>query len=39
VIANLDFGHTDPFFTIPYAVTAEIDCATASLTVLEAGVC
>jgi muramoyltetrapeptide carboxypeptidase LdcA involved in peptidoglycan recycling len=38
VIANLDFGHTDPYFTIPYGVTAEIDCTTASVTVLEAGV-
>jgi muramoyltetrapeptide carboxypeptidase LdcA involved in peptidoglycan recycling len=37
VIANLDFGHTDPYFTIPYGVTVEIDCATASVTVLEAG--
>jgi muramoyltetrapeptide carboxypeptidase LdcA involved in peptidoglycan recycling len=38
VLANLDFGHTDPIFTLPYGVQAEIDCATTSLRILESGV-
>jgi muramoyltetrapeptide carboxypeptidase LdcA involved in peptidoglycan recycling len=38
VIANLDFGHTDPMFTLPYGVTAEMDCAMASLSLLQAAV-
>jgi muramoyltetrapeptide carboxypeptidase LdcA involved in peptidoglycan recycling len=38
VIANMDFGHTDPIFTLPYGVEAEIDSAAASLTLLESGV-
>jgi muramoyltetrapeptide carboxypeptidase LdcA involved in peptidoglycan recycling len=39
VIANMDFGHTDPMFTLPYGVTAEMDCGAASLSLLGAGVC
>lgn len=26
VVTNMDFGHTDPMFVIPYGVKAEIDC-------------
>jgi muramoyltetrapeptide carboxypeptidase LdcA involved in peptidoglycan recycling len=26
IIAGMDFGHTDPFFVLPYGVNAEIDC-------------
>lgn len=38
VLAGLDFGHTQPMLTLPYGVQAEIDCASATLTLLEAGV-
>ena len=26
IITNMDFGHTDPMFVIPYGVQVEIDC-------------
>lgn len=35
VLADLDFGHTDPILTLPYGAMAEIDCAAATLVVLE----
>ncbi len=38
VLAGLDFGHTDPIFTLPYGVLAEIDCAASTLTITESGV-
>jgi muramoyltetrapeptide carboxypeptidase LdcA involved in peptidoglycan recycling len=38
VLAELDFGHTDPIATLPYGVVAEIDCARSRLSILEAGV-
>jgi muramoyltetrapeptide carboxypeptidase LdcA involved in peptidoglycan recycling len=38
VLADLDFGHTDPIFTLPYGVVAEIDCASSSLTLTESAV-
>jgi len=38
VLSGLDFGHTQPMLTLPYGVEALIDCRTASLTILEAGV-
>jgi muramoyltetrapeptide carboxypeptidase LdcA involved in peptidoglycan recycling len=38
VLSNLDFGHTDPIFTLPYGVQAEIDCDAGSLTILETAV-
>lgn len=38
IMTGLDFGHTDPFFTIPYGVTAKIDCQKAKLHIVEAGV-
>ncbi|MBB3018441.1 muramoyltetrapeptide carboxypeptidase LdcA involved in peptidoglycan recycling [Microvirga lupini] len=38
VLAELDFGHTDPIATLPYGAMAEIDCALARLTILEPGV-
>lgn len=31
VLSNLDFGHTDPIFTLPYGVQAELDCGRAEL--------
>ena len=38
VLSNLDFGHTDPIFTLPYGVQAEIDCDAAELRVIEPAV-
>ncbi|WP_114945078.1 S66 family peptidase [Microvirga calopogonii] len=38
VLAECDFGHTDPMTTLPYGVTAEIDCSRSRLTLLEPGV-
>lgn len=38
VLADLDFGHTDPIVTLPYGATAEIDCERATLSILEAAV-
>jgi muramoyltetrapeptide carboxypeptidase LdcA involved in peptidoglycan recycling len=38
VLANMDFGHTDPIFTLPYGAEAEIDCGAARLTLTESGV-
>ncbi len=38
VLSGLDFGHTQPMLTLPYGVMARIDCAAATLTILESGV-
>jgi muramoyltetrapeptide carboxypeptidase LdcA involved in peptidoglycan recycling len=38
VIANLDFGHTDPVFTLPYGAVAEMDCDAATLSLTESAV-
>ena len=38
VLADLDFGHTDPIATLPYGAIAEIDCDAVTLRVLEAAV-
>jgi muramoyltetrapeptide carboxypeptidase LdcA involved in peptidoglycan recycling len=38
VLAELDFGHSDPIATLPYGVMAEVDCTRSRLTILEAGV-
>jgi muramoyltetrapeptide carboxypeptidase LdcA involved in peptidoglycan recycling len=38
VLADLDFGHTDPIATLPYGALAEIDCEAATLTILDAAV-
>jgi muramoyltetrapeptide carboxypeptidase LdcA involved in peptidoglycan recycling len=38
VLAGLDFGHASPILTLPYGVSASIDCAAATLTIHEAGV-
>ena len=38
VLAGLDFGHTQPMLTLPYGVEARIDCAAATLTILDSGV-
>ena len=36
VVTNLDFGHTDPMFTLPLGVMAELDCAGPDLRIVEA---
>lgn len=38
IITNMDFGHTDPMFVLPYSVLAEIDCEAKRFTILEAAV-
>ena len=38
IITEMDFGHTCPTFTIPYGVTAEIDCINKTFSILENGV-
>lgn len=38
VLAECDFGHTDPIATLPYGAMAEIDCGRSRLTILESGV-
>ena len=35
VITRMDFGHTDPKFTIPIGVTAEIDCDAQQIRLVE----
>jgi muramoyltetrapeptide carboxypeptidase LdcA involved in peptidoglycan recycling len=35
VISNMDFGHTDPMFVLPYGVQAEIDCENQQFSILE----
>ena len=35
MITQMDFGHTDPMFVIPYGLQAEINCDTQQLTVIE----
>jgi hypothetical protein len=39
VLSGLDFGHTQPMLTLPSGVAARIDCTTATLTIVEVGVC
>ena len=38
VLYNVNFGHTAPICILPYGVTAEIDCDSKALRLLEAGV-
>jgi muramoyltetrapeptide carboxypeptidase LdcA involved in peptidoglycan recycling len=35
VLANLDFGHTDPQWILPLGIEAEVDCERAALRLLE----
>ena len=35
VITRMDFGHTDPKFTLPIGVTAEIDCDAQQIRLVE----
>ena len=38
IIAGMDFGHTDPFFVLPYGVRAEIDCAAHRVSIVDSAV-
>jgi muramoyltetrapeptide carboxypeptidase LdcA involved in peptidoglycan recycling len=35
IVANLDFGHTDPQFIMPLGITAELDCLQKTFRLLE----
>ena len=35
IITNMDYGHTDPMFVLPYGVTALIDCDEKSFSIIE----
>jgi len=35
VVTQMDFGHTDPMFILPYGIKAEIDCLEQRFTILE----
>lgn len=38
ILYNLNFGHTEPKFIIPYGTLAEIDCENKAFSILESGV-
>ena len=38
VVTNMDFGHTDPMFVLPYGVMAQIDCRNRRFEILESAV-
>jgi muramoyltetrapeptide carboxypeptidase LdcA involved in peptidoglycan recycling len=38
ILYNLNFGHTEPKFILPYGATAEIDCKNGKFSILESGV-
>ncbi|RDW15683.1 S66 family peptidase [Oceanobacillus chungangensis] len=38
ILYNLNFGHTEPKFILPYGALAQIDCTKATLSILESGV-
>jgi muramoyltetrapeptide carboxypeptidase LdcA involved in peptidoglycan recycling/RimJ/RimL family protein N-acetyltransferase len=35
IVTQMDFGHTDPMFVIPYGVTAELNCEQKSFSIPE----
>ena len=35
IVSNLDFGHTDPMFLIPYGTIAKIDIDNKTFSILE----
>lgn len=35
IITQMDFGHTDPMFVLPYGIQAEIDSEWRKFTILE----
>lgn len=38
VVTGMDFGHTDPFITLPMGVGAEVDCERQRFSIVEAAV-
>lgn len=38
ILYNLNFGHTEPKFILPYGAMAEINCEKGTFTILESGV-
>jgi len=36
LVTQLDFGHTDPIFTVPYGIEAELDCDRQELRYIDA---
>ncbi|WP_307470852.1 S66 family peptidase [Cytobacillus purgationiresistens] len=38
ILYNLNFGHTEPKFILPYGAMAEINCRTGSFSILDSGV-
>lgn len=38
IVTGMDFGHTDPMFTLPYGVQAEIDCDRGQFKIIESAV-
>jgi muramoyltetrapeptide carboxypeptidase LdcA involved in peptidoglycan recycling len=38
IVTGMDFGHTDPFFVLPYGVQAEVDCSARRFSVVESAV-
>ncbi|WP_071460894.1 S66 family peptidase [Bacillus massilinigeriensis] len=38
ILYNLDFGHTEPKFILPYGALAEIDCEKKKFSIVESGV-
>ncbi|MBE9533403.1 MAG: LD-carboxypeptidase [Proteobacteria bacterium] len=38
IITQMDFGHTDPMFVLPYGIQAEIDCDAQQFTIIESAV-
>ena len=38
IVANMDFGHTDPQFIVPLGVRAEIDCETKRFRLVESAI-
>ena len=38
VLYNMNFGHTEPKFILPYGAMAQIDCESVSFSILESGV-
>lgn len=38
VLYNLNFGHTEPKFVLPYGAMAEINCENRTFTILDSGV-
>ncbi len=38
ILYNLNFGHTEPKFVLPYGALAQIDCSKKTFSILESGV-